>query len=223
MSTAILEGLTGEEELRAAARSRVYAALCDALSFPDPERLAQIGRGELGAGLRATVASAAPELADGVDWGALSDAGAGDDDLAVEYTRLFEVGTSGPPCALYGGLYGDARMKTMEEVVRFYNHFGLTLSEDPRELPDHLTTELEFLHFLAFREAEALRAGLDPGPYRRAQRDFVARHPGRWLPQVVGRLARAKAGRFYVTLFALLARWLAREERTLTVIAGPVS
>ncbi len=221
MSANVLEGLVGDEELRAAARSRVYAAFCDALSVPDEERLAEISRGELAGGLRAAVERVAPELSDGVDWQALS--GTGDDDLAVEYTRLFEVGASGPPCALYGGLYGDARMKTMEETVRFYNHFGLTLSENPRELPDHLTTELEFLHFLAFREAEALRAGFDPGPFRRAQRDFVARHPGRWLPHLVRRLAGAQAGDFYVALFTLLAGWLIREERTLTALAGPVS
>ena len=221
MSENVLVGLVGDEEVHAAARSRVYSALCDALTFPDAERLAEIGRGELSRGVRSAVEAADPALAESFDWEALSDAGSGDDDLAVEYTRLFEVGASGPPCALYGGTYGDARMKTMEEAVRFYNYFGLTLSEDPRELPDHLCTELEFLHFLAFREAEALCSGIDPGPFRRAQRDFVARHPGRWLPQLTERLARAKAGRFYIALFALLARWLVREERTLTALAGP--
>jgi DMSO reductase family type II enzyme chaperone len=218
----VLEAIEGDEALRAAARSHVYAALCDAISFPDGERLAAIARGELAEALRAAVERAAPELSAGADWAALSEAGAGDHDLAVEYTRLFEVGASGPPCTLYGGLYGDARMKTMEEAVRFYNHFGLTLSEDPRELPDHLTTELEFLHVLAFREAEALAGGADAGAYRRAQRDFVARHPGRWLPELVERLGRARAGRFYVALFTLLARWLAREQRTLTALAGAV-
>ena len=102
-------------------------------------------------------------------------------DLHHELFDLFEVGASGPPCALYGGLHSEARMKTMEEALRFYHHFGLTLSEAARELPDHLSTQLEFLHFLAFREAEALDSGLDAGPYRRAQRDFVA-----------GLMARAK-------------------------------
>lgn len=220
MSENVLVGLEGEEELRAAARSRVYAALCDALAFPDEERLREIRRGDLVRTLRGALQDADPALAEAFDWSALAEAGAGEDDLAVEYTRLFEVGASGPPCALYGGVYGDSRMKTMEEAVRFYNHFGLTLAEDPRELPDHLTTELEFLHFLSFREAETLRAGLDAGPFRRAQRDFVARHPGRWLPKLAEKLVRAKAGLFYVALFTLVGRWLAREERTLTALAG---
>jgi DMSO reductase family type II enzyme chaperone len=221
MNLPVVAPLERDEELRAAARSRVYAAFCDALAFPDAERLAEIREGSLARCLRAALRDADPELAADHDWEALAEVGAGDDDLAVEYTRLFEVGAAGPPCPLYGGLYGDARMKTMEEAVRFYNHFGLTLSEQPRELPDHLTTELEFLHFLCFREVEALHERIDPGPYRRAQRDFVARHPGRFVPKLSSRLARARASRFYRELFAILARWLAREERALVALAGP--
>lgn len=210
---------TGSEALRAGARSFVYALLCDALEYPDRERLEEIREGAFARSLRLALAAVEPECASGVDWEALGDAGEGA--LAVEHTRLFEVGVSGPPCPLYGGLYGDARMKMMEEAVRFYNHFGLTLSEAPRELPDHLATQLEFLHFLAFREAEALHGGLDAGPYRRAQRDFVARHPGRWVPELVKRLAQAKAGRFHSALFDLIARWLEREQRTLVAEVGP--
>ncbi len=221
MNPLVIDGLGSEEELHAGARSRAYAVLCEMLKFPDREQIAAIREGALAGALRASFEAVDPSVAADADWDALGDAGAADDAIAVEYTQLFEVGTSGPPCALYGGLYGGARMKTMEEAVRFYNHFGLTLSEDPRELPDHLTTELEFLHFLAFREAEALRAGIDPGPYRRAQRDFVARHPVRWVPQLVKRLARAQAGRFYAALFDVIARWLAREERTLVALVGP--
>jgi len=211
----------GPEALHAASRSLVYGLLGEAVSFPEREQLAAIRDGTLAQALHAALSAVDPGCVAGIDWDALRDAGADDDELAIEHTRLFEVGASGPPCALYGGLYGDARMKTMEEAVRFYNHFGLTLSEDPRELPDHLTTELEFLHFLAFREAQALRAGFDVGPYRRAQRDFIARHPGRWVPLLVRRLAQAKAGRFHTALFDALAGWLEREHRTLVAEVGP--
>jgi len=223
MTGEILEELHEGEELRAAARSRMYALFCEALRYPDDEMRAWVREGELSRALRATLASVEPGLLDGTDWDALAQAEAGDeeDGLAIEHTRLFEVGASGPPCALYGGLYNDARMKTMEEVVRFYNHFGLTMSDDPRELPDHLATELEFLHFLAFREAEALHDGGDPGPYRRAARDFVQRHPGRWVPKLLPKLRRAKPPRFYDELFALLARVLDYDRRALLEIAGP--
>lgn len=223
MTAEVLENLREGEELLAAARSRMYALFCEALRYPDEEMCSWVREGELSRALRATLASVDPGLLDGTDWDALAEAQPGDeaDGLAIEHTRLFEVGASGPPCPLYGGLYNDARMKTMEEVVRFYNHFGLTLSENPRELPDHLATELEFLHFLAFREAEALHDGGDPGPYRRAARDFVARHPARWVPKVIQKLRRAKAPRFYDELFALLARALDHDRRALLAVVGP--
>jgi DMSO reductase family type II enzyme chaperone len=209
----------GPEAERAAARSRVYLLFGLATEFPDEELRTLIGRGDLARALRTTLERIAPALASETDWSALSAAGAGDE-LAIEHTRLFEVGASGPPCPLYGGLYEGARMKSMEEAVRYYNHFGLGLAEEPRELPDHLSTELEFLHFLAYREAEALAAGGDAGAWRRAQRDFVARHPGRWIPRLLPRLAKASAGAYHAAVFALLARWLSHDAHDLERTAG---
>ena len=114
-----------------------------------------------------------------------------------------------------------ARMKTMEEVVRFYNHFGLTLSESPRELPDHVTTELEFLHFLAFREAQAIEQGAEADPFRRAQRDFIARHLGRWIPKLRAKLVGANAMPFFAELVGRLERLLKNELERLVRMVGP--
>jgi len=205
-----IEDMTGEAQ-QAAARSQAYAALVWAFDYPDAEFVTTARSGALAEALRSTQAAVDPALAAG-EWSSLEDAGATDDDLAVEYTRLFDVGTGGPPCPLYGGLYSGARMQTMEECVRFYNHFGLTLAEAPRELPDHISTQLEFLHFLAFREAEAWRDGRDPGPWQRAGRDFVERHPGRWVPQLRERLAKQNPLPFFSALVDRLERFLAHER-----------
>ncbi len=153
---------------------------------------------------------------------ALADAGSEADELAVEYTRLFDVGSGGPPCPLYGGLYGGARMKTMEEAVRFYNHFGLTLSESPRELPDHITTQLEFMHFLAFREAEAVESGEDPGSFQRAQRDFVSRHPGRWVRSLRMRMEKHEPMPVFLEIVSRLEDFLAHDQSHLVALQGPV-
>jgi DMSO reductase family type II enzyme chaperone len=109
----------------------------------------------------------------------------------------------------------------MEECVRFYHHFGLALSEAPRELPDHLVTELEFLHYLAFREAEALERGEDPGAWRRAARDFALRHPGRFLGKLEARLARAAAMPFFLALAGRLAAFVAHDAARLVALEGP--
>jgi DMSO reductase family type II enzyme chaperone len=223
MSQQTLTELGGEEERTAAARSRTYELFARLFDYPDQAFGEAIRTGELAERVRETLRVLDPSLLEGSNWDALGDAGEGEDDLAIEYTRLFDVGASGPPCPLCGGLYGGARMKTMEEAIRFYNHFGLTLSESPREMPDHITTELEFLHFLAFREAEALQSGEDPGPFRRAQRDFAARHPGRWIPKLRERLEAQDPMPFFRELVSQLERFVAHDLRRLIELAGPVS
>lgn len=195
---------TGEAAGLAAARSRAYQLFQQALRYPDAELCSWIANGDLADSLRECLATIEPKFAEqGERWVALRDAGE-DDELAIEYTRLFDTGSSGPPCPLYGGLYGGARMKTMEEAVRFYNHFGLTLSEEQRELPDHLAMELEFLHYLTYREAETLQTGDDAGPYQRAQRDFIQRHPGSWIPKLCHRLKAEQAHPYFGALFGCL-------------------
>ncbi len=221
MSGTEMKTLLQPEAQRAAARCRVYETFARAFDYPDTEFSEDIRDGTLAAAVSAVLGAVDPELARSIDGNALRDGGAEPDDLAVEYTRLFDVGGNGPPCPLYGGLYGGVRMKTMEEAVRFYNHFGLTLREAPHELPDHLTTELEFLHFLAFLEARALESGDDPGPLRRAQRDFVTRHPGRWVPDLAARLAQNEAMPIFRELVARLEAFLAHERGHLIALVGP--
>lgn len=208
-----LTSLEGPEQRRAAARCRAYALFVEALTYPDDELRELLTDGWIALALREVLREISPAVADKPEcWRALRDVG-GTDDLAIEYTRLFDAGASGPPCPLYGGLYDGDRMAKMEEAVRFYNHFGLRLSEAQRELPDHITTELEFMHYLAYREAEALQAGVDPGPYQRAQRDFIARNLGAWVPKLCERLDHAGAAGYFVTLLGLLADLLEADGR----------
>jgi DMSO reductase family type II enzyme chaperone len=209
---------SGAAEL-AAARSRAYQLFAQAFGYPDDAFCDWVRGGGLSAPLRECLESIDAALASPGDrWETIEQTGEGDE-LAVEYTRLFDTGASGPPCPLYGGLYGGVRMKTMEEAVRFYNHFGLSLSEEEqRELPDHLTTELEFLHFLAYREAEALQEDGDPAPYQRAQRDFVARHPGAWVPELSKRLGGEDAHPFFQVLVGALGDLLEWDRTRLAAL-----
>jgi DMSO reductase family type II enzyme chaperone len=208
-----LTDLTGPEQELAAARSRAYALFAEALAYPDDELREILVDGGIAGALRACLSAISSEISDSPErWRALQEVGV-TEDLAIEFTRLFDAGASGPPCPLYGGLYQGDRMAKMEEAVRFYNHFGLTLSDEQRELPDHITTQLEFLHFLAFREVEALQAGVDPGPFQRAQRDFVARHPGAWVPKLCERLEKEEAADYFRAVFGLLDELLQADAR----------
>lgn len=223
MSSPTPAGSTQAAAETAALRSLAYATFAAAFEYPDMEFLEAISTGSLADKLRELLLEIDPRLVEGVDWQALRDTGTDDDALQVEFTHLFDVGGSSPPCALYGGLYTSARMKTMEELVRFYNFFGLSMSDAPHELPDHLTTQLEFLHFLTFQESELALEGSETSDCRRAERDFIARHPGRWVPQLLAKLTEQKAMSFFQELTRLLDAFLTLERQSLVREQGEVA
>ncbi len=191
---------TGSEGAQGAgARSRLYAVLASVFAFPDQELHSAVRDGALSRSLAEVCAVLPYDLPAGATAG-LADAGASYADFESEYIRLFDVGAGGPPCPLYGGVYQGDRMKVMEDATRFYNFFELHVSADMRELPDHITTELEFLHYLTFRESELPPDGPETAWLRRAERDFLERHLCRWVPKLAERLAKQQTCAFYPAL-----------------------
>ena len=205
-----------ETELRSAAeRSRAYRALARAFSLPDRSIYEEIVSRGLAEALRPGDEDLARRLKPALSF----------EEFQAEYLRLFEVGTPRPPCPLYEGAWRERefpdRRELMEELVRFYNFFGLTLGAKPKELPDHLAIELEFMHFLAYQEARALEEGCDPGSYRRAQRDFLERHLLRWLPRLRKRLEREETPPFFPALIRETVHRVERDhEELLAAFAG---
>lgn len=212
----------------AATRSALYRLLADSFSFPSPGLYEWLREREYFETLRAML-TALPYAPDAPSVAALEDKLGGItahfEELCADYIRLFDVGSGRgrPPCTLYGGEYaGRARLDVMEELVRFYGFFDLALSEQDRELPDHLSVELEFLHYLTFREDRALEAGADPSSYRRAQADFIERHPGQWLPVLRGKLETQTPLPFFDGLVAITAEMLRADLGYLrSVLASP--
>lgn len=190
----------------AATRSALYALFAFMFTYPDADWVAATRAGEVAQRMAALCAALAADPALLPDGAALADAGNADDDLAVEYTRLFDTG----PISLHGGHHHGTRMQVMEEVLRFYEHFGLAPDPRSNELPDHLVSELEFMHFLCHREAVAPASGASP--YRRAQRDYLARQLGRWAPQLHARLVEQHALPYFSEAARLLAGFLASEQ-----------
>lgn len=199
-----LTALHSAAEHMAAQRSRLYQLLAAAFAFPDEEFFGAVQDGTFATAL-AHLCEALPYDLTGVATLGLGGVGDAYGEFEAEYIRLFDVGASGPPCPLYGGVYIGDRMKVMEDATRFYNFFSLRVSPELRELPDHITTELEFLHYLTFREVEARQQGLDPTPLLRAQRDFLARHLCKWVPRLQARLAKQTTLPFFAALVRFAA------------------
>jgi DMSO reductase family type II enzyme chaperone len=175
------------DELAAGARSYMYKMLADSFSYPTDEFSRSLDSGEWHTQLSALAQHLPFEIPGMAD---PSFTEVTPDVLQQGYVSTFEVGIGRPYCPLYEGSHRSGRMKLMEELVRFYEHFGLKTQAGDHA--DHLCAELEFMHYMAFKEAAAL-AHTDPVPdVRRAQRDFLDRHLCRWLPRVRSRLQSAR-------------------------------
>jgi DMSO reductase family type II enzyme chaperone len=190
----------------ARARSALYRLLGHSFNFPTLDFYKEVESGEFFATIRSLL-NALPHLESVQSLeDKLSGVTADFEEFCAEYVRLFDVGSvrGKPPCPLYGGEYAiRPRLDVMEELVRFYGFFDLTLSQQDRELPDHLSVELEFLHYLAFRESDALERSADPSSYQRAQADFIERHAGQWLPIMRGKLETQTPLPFFAGLISL--------------------
>ena len=102
--------------------------------------------------------------------------------LAPAHARLF-IGPFDIQAPPWASLYLDPEQQLMGEASRYaakaYADAGLGPVAGPADAPDHLTRELEFMYFLAYREYESE----DP-LWRTRQENFWQQHLGAWLPQV---------------------------------------
>jgi TorA maturation chaperone TorD len=128
---------------------------------------------------------------------------------AVAHARLFlgPFEVQAPP---YASLYLDPEQRLMgavsQEVARAYAEAGLGPGPGPKDAPDHVTAELEFMYFLAFQEATTAEP-----EWAERQRRFWQTHLGRWLPELAGRIAAAEPHPFYAALARLVACFAASE------------
>ena len=124
--------------------------------------------------------------------------------LQREYSGLFEVGSDGPPVPIREDLQTGQRAGTREDLVRFYNYFGYQLAERFAWAPDHLSVELEFMHYLCYAEA----SDADPAQYQFAQVDFSERHLLRWVPDFAEKTGKANRGDLYPRVMAALGEFI---------------
>jgi len=141
--------------------------------------------------------------------------------LRSEYSGLFEVGSEGPPAPIREDLQTGQRAGTREEVVRFYDYFGYVLDEKFSWQPDHLSVQLEFMHYLCFREAEV--AGQpDAVSFQLAQADFSGRHLAGWVPRLAANVDQLAAGSLYSRVIAAVRDFVvADHEWQMATISEP--
>jgi TorA maturation chaperone TorD len=138
--------------------------------------------------------------------------------LLVDYTRLF----LGPINALarpYGSVWLTGEASLMQDssmaVLGIYREGGFDLSEDFRELPDHIAAELEFLYLLIHRENMAQReSDLDGLAVTLKLRGrFLAAHLDAWIEPFTTAMESSAQTDYYRTLADLTRRFVASERR----------
>ncbi len=204
-----VEGLEGAAEVGASARSQLYLLFSDSFHVPDEEFYTDVRSGKLGGWIRDAL-ERLPYALDGKNSVELLKAEGDYPEFNAEFMRLFEVGLPGPKCPLNETQYLGGQATVFEDLVRFYNFFDLSAAQ-ARELPDHLRIELDFMHFLTFKETERLHGGLDAGSFVRAQRDFLERHLSRWAPLLRPKAEEAAALDFFQGLTGLLEGFICCE------------
>jgi len=101
--------------------------------------------------------------------------------IEAAYIAMFACGYPRVLCPPYGSLYTapdeDKRLEEMIAVKTFYEACGVVITDNFRDLPDHVCVEFEFLQYMAYEIARTQASG-DSGPER-----IVARHTLDFLDQ----------------------------------------
>jgi DMSO reductase family type II enzyme chaperone len=129
--------------------------------------------------------------------------------MANEYHLLFTAGQA-LETAPYETEYipGEVFAKTRElaDIMGFYRAFGLDISPDLNERPDHVTVELQFMAMLYIKEAYAwntdstqrVEVCID------ARKKFLKDHLGMWMPSFCS-MIESKTGVEYYNMLSKLA------------------
>jgi TorA maturation chaperone TorD len=121
--------------------------------------------------------------------------------LAVEYARLFIGPGSHIPLmeSVHRPESGNYWGESTAEVMKVYEHYGLSIPEDRREFPDHLSVCLEFMDKLTEFEQAAEDQQKEDERARcvEAEKMFFTRHIGNWVPTLCENILAAHPLPFY--------------------------
>lgn len=128
-------------------------------------------------------------------------------DYEARYIMDFEANKPKPSCSLYERHYVEnlSNAQVLLELKAFYKNFELNRSPKFNESEDHIVFELEFMHFLTFKELQAIEMGLDYTPYQKCKKDFLNRHLLVWIPKLEKKMYKNLVSDFHKLLVSTLS------------------
>jgi TorA maturation chaperone TorD len=127
------------------------------------------------------------------------------EDVSVEYAKLF-VGPFELKAPPYGSVYLDKGGRVMGdstmEVIKAYQEQGLSIDDEFKEVPDHISAELEFMYYLIYKEVEALKRGEKKKALKwiEPQEAFFNTFLMPWVPAFCVRIKQGTDNEFYKSL-----------------------
>ena len=218
-----------EEIDQSLARAVLARTLKQGLRFPTPRTLqafsCETGRRALRQSVKVLEGESGGPLAEAVE-GLCHAKDVAPSSLERAYESLFGHALRGRVCPYeteYGAAAPFQQSQELADIAGFYLAFGLEATQAGGERLDHAACELEFLEFLSMKEAWATEQGdaemLEVT--RKAARDFVRGHLGRFGVAFGSSLQREDPGGFYGRLGALCAAFLRAECVRQGIATGP--
>jgi len=199
-------------------RSLLYQLLGEPFRFPEEEQVQRFLSGNWQQELAVCLGRLGLDLPE-TDALAL-DASA--KEYEVEFIALYEVGMGGAPCPLHSGHYARDRMKIMEEVLRFYRFFNYHPDRSADRFPDHINFEMEFMGHMAQKYNDALANGGDVESPLLAQRDFITRNLGAWLPELNQRIEQRSKITFFKNVGQCVSRVIQKDIEMLEQLVNQI-
>ena len=125
--------------------------------------------------------------------------------LKVDFAKLF-VGPYQLSAAPYGSVYLEGERKMMGnstlDVRERYRDAGLDTAKTFKDAPDHISAELEFMHYLIYKEIEAFAiSDIEMAiAFIQRQKSFLEDHLMAWVPEFTGNVVENAKTPFYRNL-----------------------
>lgn len=145
------------------------------------------------------------------------------DALRGDYLATFDTGSGRVPLyeTEYGRMRALAKGRDLADVLGFYQAFGLDLSEEAGELPDHVAIELEFYALLLHKQALLVEDPVGTEVVLDARKKFLVEHLGGFVPALATAVS-PETNSVYGAALAWVADVVAAECRRLGVAPAPL-
>jgi TorA maturation chaperone TorD len=115
------------------------------------------------------------------------------EELLVEYSQMFLQPPREAVLNVCFPLDGAMMGGTVTEIEDFYRHYGVERGDHFKDLPDHVSVQLEFISYLYGRAAEGIKSGELDTESEKAAGHFLHQFVSRWVPHL--ELGIEKAGK----------------------------